>query len=193
VAGVTDIQRANLARQAGFPDNEIARAVAISIAENRSGDPGAEHVNVDGSIDTGLWQINSVHGIPISQLKDPATNAKAAFKVWSDAGNSWRPWSTFNNRSYLMFFQRGQAAAKNKAAPDPGAGVQVSVDPNSSISTVVDAIKFLSDADNWRRVGLFLVGLILIVVAIFKLTGNNQLSPITKGIAKKAVTTAVAA
>jgi hypothetical protein len=67
------------------------------------------------------------------------------------------------------------------------------LDPNSSLSTITDAIKFISDPNNWRRVGLFVAGLVLIVVAIFKLTGNNQLSPITKTVAKAVITKKVKA
>jgi len=189
--GVTDIQRAQLARAAGFPDNEIARAVAISIAENIAGDPTATHVNTDGSIDTGLWQINSVHGIPSSQLKDPTANAAAAFKIWSDAGRSWSPWSTFKSGKYMAFFQRGQAAARNKQAPDPNAGPTISVADGSSLQNIVDFFKFISDAHNWQRVGMFALGVILLIVGLFKLTGDNRLSQTTKSIAKVAVTKGV--
>lgn len=185
--GVSDIQRAQLARQAGFPDNEIARAVAISIAEDVSGDPAATHVNSNGSIDTGLWQINSVHGIPVSQLKDPTANAKAAFKIWSDAGRSWSPWSTFKSGKYMVYFQRGQAAARNKQAPDPNAGPSISIDDNSSLQSVVDFFKFISDPHNWQRVGMFALGIILLMVGLFKLTGDNKLSQGTKAAIATAV------
>lgn len=184
--GITDIQRAQLARKAGFPENEIARAVAISLAENTSGDPAAEHVNTNGSIDYGLWQINSVHNLPVSQLKDPQGNANAAFKIWSDAGRSWRPWSTFKSGKYMAFFQRGQAAARNKQAPDPNAGPTISIDDNSSLQSVVDFFKFISDAHNWQRVGLFALGVILLIIGLFKLTGDNKLSQTTKSIIKTA-------
>ena len=190
--GVTDIQRAQFARAAGFPENQIAMAVAVSIAENGAGDPSAQGHNTNGSVDTGLWQINSIHGIPTSQLMDPQANANAAFKIWKDAGNSWRPWSTYPAKA-MAFFQRGQFAAKNASVPNPGGGPTISLDPNSSLSTITDAIKFISDPNNWRRVGLFVAGLVLIVVAIFKLTGNNQLSPITKTVAKAVITKKVKA
>jgi hypothetical protein len=190
--GVTDITRAQLARNAGFPDNEIARAVAISIAENGSGDPNAEHVNTNGSTDYGLWQINSIHGLPVSQLKDPQGNANAAFQIWKAAGNSWSPWSTFKSGKYMAFFQRGQAAARNKQAPDPNAGPQISIDDNSSLQGIVNFFKFISDVHNWQRVGMFALGVILLIVGLFKLTGDNKLSTTTKALAVGAAKAAVA-
>jgi hypothetical protein len=189
-SGVTDIQRAQLARAAGFPENQIAMAVAVSIAEDTSGDPAATHTNSNGSIDTGLWQINSIHGIPVEQLKNPSANAAAAFKIWTDAGNSWKPWSTYPAKA-MVFFQRGQFAAKSQAVPNPGGGPTLSVDDNSSLQGIVDFFKFFSDKHNWQRVGMFTFGMILLIIGLFKLTGDNKLSETTKGIAKTAVKMAV--
>lgn len=190
MAGVTDVQRAHFARAAGFPENQIAMAVAVSIAEDGSGDPTAQNHNTNGSVDTGLWQINSIHGIPVSQLMDPQANANAAFKIWTDAGNSWRPWSTYPGKA-MVFIQRGQFAAKDRSVPNPGGGPTISVDPNSSLGSITAALKFISDPNNWRRLAYFVAGLVLIVVAVFKVTGNNQLSPATKSLAKTAIKAAV--
>lgn len=186
--GVTDIQRAQYARNAGFPENEIARAVAISIAENLAGDPSAEHHNSDGSIDRGLWQINSVHNFPVSQLNDPQGNARAAFQVWSEAGRSWRPWSTFKDAKYMAYYQRGQFAAKNRQAPDPNAGPQILIPGDSSLQSVVDFFKFISNAHNWQRIGMFILGGILIIIGLFKLSGDNRMNQGTKALIKTAVT-----
>lgn len=77
--------------------------IAIAIAMNESGgDPSAVNdKNRDGSIDRGLWQINSVHLGPRGQLAgkftaadllDADKNAKAAFIV-GRGGANWSPWS----------------------------------------------------------------------------------------------------
>jgi len=78
---------ASLAAIAGFPGAELHTAVAVAYAESL-GDPEAVNRNRNGSKDSGLWQINSVHGY--SDLKKPHVNAQAAFKVWSDSG--WAAW-----------------------------------------------------------------------------------------------------
>jgi hypothetical protein len=78
---------AALADVAGFPGDELHTAVAVAYAESL-GDPEAVNRNRNGSKDSGLWQINSVHGY--SDLKKPHVNAQAAFEVWSHSG--WTAW-----------------------------------------------------------------------------------------------------
>jgi len=83
---VSDLDRFLLATAAGWTGDDALIAVAVSIAEDPSGDPAAEHVNDDGSIDKGLWQINS--GVPVgvawarwggrAALADPATGGEAS-------------------------------------------------------------------------------------------------------------------
>jgi peptidoglycan DL-endopeptidase CwlO len=48
-------------------------------------------------------------------------------------------------------------------------------------------IAALSDPATWKRIGFFLLGCVLLVVAFFKLTGDNKLSPVTKAIGKAVV------
>ena len=49
------------------------------------GNASAVNQNTDGSTDTGLWQINSVHGFK-GNLKDPLVNAEAAKSVLESQG-----------------------------------------------------------------------------------------------------------
>lgn len=83
-------------------------AAAVSKAENGSG--GASVIskpNNNGSVDIGLWQINSSHigkkftgpdGKPFTiqsqqWLQDPANNARAAYAL-SGGGRDWHAWCT---------------------------------------------------------------------------------------------------
>lgn len=81
------IEVAALAYSAGFSRSELHTAVAVAYAES-GGDPSAVNRNRNGSVDSGLWQINSVHGF--SGLKDSRANAHAAFHVWELQG--WSAW-----------------------------------------------------------------------------------------------------
>jgi lysozyme-like protein len=74
-------------------------AAAIAMAES-SGDPGASNRNSDGSVDRGLWQINSVHGA-LSTF-DRMGNARAAVRI-SGNGRNWRPWTVFRSGAYKRF------------------------------------------------------------------------------------------
>lgn len=67
------------------------QAAAVALAES-GGNPDAAHTNSNGTIDRGLWQINSVHGDAMSTF-DPQANAHAAYTLWK-SGHSWRPWAT---------------------------------------------------------------------------------------------------
>lgn len=69
---------------------EAPMAAAIALAES-AGNPNAVNHNRNGSIDRGLWQINSVHGSLSST--DVAANARGAVKIYKESG--WAPWVTF--------------------------------------------------------------------------------------------------
>lgn len=116
---VSDADRYVLATTAGWTGENAIISVAVSLTEDPSGDPAAEHVNNDGSIDKGLWQINS--GLPVSvapawvpwggrqALADPSTNAWAAYAMWTTRG--FQPWTTYTSGLYLKNMARARAAA----------------------------------------------------------------------------------
>jgi len=81
------LEAASYAHDAGFPGHELHTAVAVAYAESVGNAEAVNH-NRNGSKDSGLWQINSVHGY--SNLKNPSVNARAAFEVWSYSG--WTAW-----------------------------------------------------------------------------------------------------
>ena len=81
------LEAASLAATAGFPGGELHTAVAVAYAESL-GDPSAVNRNRNGSKDSGMWQINSVHGF--DNLFDPLENARAAYEIWRVQG--WTAW-----------------------------------------------------------------------------------------------------
>lgn len=94
------------AKNAGFSGTDLVTAVAVALAES-GGNPDAYNPEVAAGAPEnmgsyGLWQIYlNVH--PEFQglnLFDPQTNANAAYQVYRAAGNSFRPWSTFNSNAY---------------------------------------------------------------------------------------------
>ncbi len=116
---VSDRDRYQLALAAGFSAEEAITATAISIAEDGGGDPAAEHVNKDGSIDKGLWQVNSRWFSQFGgreALADPLNNARAAHAIYGIQG--WCAWSTYDARcglghggQYGSYLSRARAAA----------------------------------------------------------------------------------
>jgi hypothetical protein len=88
-------QIAGYASNAGFQGSDLVMSVAVALAES-SGNPSASG---DNGTSTGLWQIHfTVHPeFNGWDLTDPQTNANAAFSVYTKAGNSFSPWTTYNN------------------------------------------------------------------------------------------------
>lgn len=90
-------QLRDLAESVGFPDPNLAAAVAMA---ESGGDPQAKNTNKDGSRDRGLWQINTVHkSVSDACAFDPVCNAKAALRI-SSKGKNWSPWVTYNTGAY---------------------------------------------------------------------------------------------
>lgn len=93
---VTDLQRFQLALNAGWSLTEAVTATAISIAENGSGIPTlSSGKNRDGSFDYCLWQINSswFNQFPQVWLSDPQNCADAAHFIYMHGG--WNRWCTY--------------------------------------------------------------------------------------------------
>jgi hypothetical protein len=87
------IDIAEFAWDAGFRGEDHSIAIALTVPESGRRPTIENTHNPDGSIDTGLWQINSSHGFDREQLKDPAFNAECAFKVFK--GQGWDAWVAF--------------------------------------------------------------------------------------------------
>jgi Lysozyme like domain len=186
MARASATQIASAAKAAGFTGADVAIAVAVALAES-GGETTATHKNSNGSTDYGVWQINSIHADILrsgswSNIND---NARMAKKIHDESG-SWKPWSTFNSGSYLKFLGTGKTAGGSATAVDAG----LNIPGLGALESVGKFALFISDPHNWLRTGLFLAGFILLTVAIFKMTGDNQLSGTTKavvGAATKAV------
>ena len=90
---------------------------AIAMAES-GGNPLAHHVDSNGSVDYGLWQINTIHHYAVQDMLNPVQNAKEAVSIFNSAGP--HAWSTYNNGSYKKYMPTGKGTP-NIADPVPGA------------------------------------------------------------------------
>jgi soluble lytic murein transglycosylase-like protein len=98
----------------------ILRAIAI---QESGGRPDAIHVNADGSVDRGMFQINSIHlkelgqyGISAAHLNDPCAASYVAawhLKRQMDIyGNTWDAVGAYHSRANG---ERQQYAARIRA------------------------------------------------------------------------------
>lgn len=127
---------ANLMRMVGFPESEIATGVAIARAESSWNPSAVNNKNRNGSIDNGLWQINTIHrnaSYYPSNVNDPLESTKAAYAIWKNAGGRWTPWSVYNSGVYRQYLQ---------AAPP----IQTSANPtvmlgNTAVSSATGSLR----------------------------------------------------
>ena len=111
---LTLAQLAALAAKHGFPDPELAAAVAMAESVGNAGavnDTSSQTVfpaGVGPERSIGLWQINVLPGANPQyaswNLTDPDVNAQAAFQI-SQGGRVWAPWSTYNNGAYRAYYR----------------------------------------------------------------------------------------
>ena len=92
--------------QAGGSPTAAPIAAAVAMAES-GGNTTATNQDSNGTVDRGLWQINSVHGA--QSTYDVMGNARAAVAI-SNNGQNWAPWTTYNNGAYRQFVQTNVAA-----------------------------------------------------------------------------------
>lgn len=88
----------------------VDTAMAVMQAENRTCLPKINNagVNTDGSVDYGLFQINSSNSklfTSTDTLYDPAVNIHVAYVLYSTSSRGWGNWSTYNSGKYRQFLQ----------------------------------------------------------------------------------------
>jgi opacity protein-like surface antigen len=107
---------AKVLRDVGFPENQIGRMVCTAKYESTFYEEAVNNRNNNGSVDRGLFQINSIHlgdmrGCPSKAnwrtLFDAETNAQCALAVFNAQGN--RAW--YGYRSHKRECDRTPAPA----------------------------------------------------------------------------------
>lgn len=101
-----------VAQTAGFEGEGLVMAIAVAIAES-GGDPAATDHDSNGTVDRGLWQINSVHVKYSGSCDyDPACCARAAYEI-SGRGNNWSAWVTFQRGEEIAYLPEALAFARS--------------------------------------------------------------------------------
>ncbi len=77
--------------------------LAIAQAESGCNPTARNTANTDGSTDTGLLQINSIHGIDPETLMDPTENVRAAYRIYQSQG--LKAWSVYSSGKYKQFMK----------------------------------------------------------------------------------------
>jgi hypothetical protein len=126
-----------------FPADQVDTAVAVAHAESSLNPDPPNPPVVGGHKMLGLWQINSGAHVDLVAGKDwknPGVNAWMAYQIWHDAGDSWKPWSTYVSGSYRKYLPDGSEASTRPTSvspitPAPGVGCQSGSMPDLRITT----------------------------------------------------------
>lgn len=185
MATLSDAQIAAYAKQAGWTGTDLEIAVGVALAESSG---RTDVVNYLGCV--GLWQVyQKVHAArhPLwttEWLKQPANNALAAYQIWKDAGNSWRPWTTYTSGSWRRFQSRARTAVGTADGADATAGLlddagRLIAGPITgpligngmdALSGVNDFLTKLQDPKMQQRILFVIIGVILILIGLIAMS-----------------------
>ena len=141
---------------AGGPSSQAATAAAITGAESGYQPGIIQQGQPYSTTGWGLWQItpgNSVSQFGQDyQILDPWNNAEAAVAKYKAAGNSFSPWTTYNNGAYRSFLQSGvtpvQECDKGQYVPIGSApsGTHTSSQPGTTYGPVLSCAAATSNS-----------------------------------------------
>jgi len=189
-------QLVTLARGAGWTGNNIPIAGAVAMAESSG---RTDVVNFLGCV--GPWQVyQKVHAKAHPEwttewLKNPVNNAHAAYTIWQ--GQGWQGWSTYTNGAYKKYMASATAAAASGVNADitiggkkidplapfkpgtylPGAA-DVGIPGAQTLEDLNDIAGKLSDPHLWIRIAYILLGVILVLIALTRMSGVQKVAKV---------------
>lgn len=110
---------------AGWRGEDVAIGASIIMAESQGKPDAINRNNPNGTIDRGLWQINSIHEHRLQggDWFDPAVSTRMAREIYEDAGNSWQPWSTYSHWGTSgQYLTQARESINRGIGPVPGNG-----------------------------------------------------------------------
>lgn len=134
-----------------FAPEDWAVASAIAQAESALCPSAESAINTDGTVDRGLFQVNSRHGFDVACLFDAVCNTQAAITLYHQSRNAgyngFRPWTVYRTGAYLAHLDEGRGATSAALAPRfyLGTGIaRVGVGRNSFVVSPRLGISFTS-------------------------------------------------
>lgn len=196
---------AALARSRGLSAGAAEGMAHVAECES-GGDAGIVHQNTNGTTDTGLWQINSVHtrdhpSWTVAWLKVPANNA-AAMKTlydssrgvehWKASMGCWLPKISSNALGSTL---RDPLGVLGAAVSDPGgvvSGVADALNPLDDIAALaepfVEFVGWLTDPNTWKRAALVIAGGGIVLVGVAVVARGTEVGQTVESAAKTAAT-----
>jgi hypothetical protein len=181
-------------------ERQIVDATAIALAESGGVTDAKGGPNSNGTFDWGLFQINDVHKPTAAQKTDPVANAQRAYKIWVEAGHSFKPWATYNSGSYKKKITDAQIAygqihadtsieerLKKGDLSSPGFGSITDGSPLDKATDIGSALA-ASFAKATVNVGALALGIVLLILGVIILL-RSPLANVGPGRLAKAAKT----
>jgi hypothetical protein len=116
---------AQLLHDNGWADDHLVDMVATIGGESAYYEEAVGDPHPDGTIDMGLFQLNTIHAqswsMDAAEFKamafDPSKAVKYARQLWMDAGkqgNPFQPWAAHENGSYKSFMKQAIVGNANR-------------------------------------------------------------------------------
>jgi hypothetical protein len=171
-------QIAGYAKAAGFTGTQVPIMTAIALAES-GGRTDATNKNSDdyGSVDYGIWQINSHWNgdlLTLGDWRNPADNARMARAVFDRQG--YKAWAVYNSKTYAGHLGEAQQAS-GKWLPPPVPFPVPKGAPNLGL---------LINPHTWLRVAMFIGGVTLMWWALLLMGWASLPAPVKSAAAKAA-------
>jgi hypothetical protein len=193
----TPAQIANIAIQV-WGEEQATTAVAVALAES-GGDAYKDNkgLNVDGSTDWGMWQINDRAHPNLAgwdNWYDATTNARMAKQVYDDRArtgrNGWSAWSAYTSGAYKTHIPAAQAGVSQPSGTAGGDDQttqeaewfrdtkdvmgQIANGISAMAQVVWKAMVWMANPHNWVRAAFVLTGGAMAVGAIVVAVKPNK-------------------
>lgn len=112
---------AEVSALAGWTGEDLVTAVAVAGAESGYR-VNAKNVAKNGTEDTGLFQVNSIHSPYEKDKYDPEMNARFAYGIWERRKkrgpefDGFRAWVAYKNGKHLPFMDAARVAVQRLGA-----------------------------------------------------------------------------
>lgn len=169
---LTDQQLMAQVKAAGFTGNDAAIAFAVAKAESGGNSTIVSTPNTDGSVDRGLFQINSKAWPGFTGWNDPAQNSSFAHDVVLKE-QGWHAWTAYNNGSYLQYLNQGL----NLIGTPAGNTAVVSANPGATSTSIsggsTNLFSGVLNKSLWLRVGIGIIGITALIWGLVALNANS--------------------
>ena len=169
-----------------FLDNPDQTAMALAVFSAESSRIPTNH----NYCCWGIAQINvkahysKIPGNSLSEKQQWLTNVdnnlNFAWQLFNSVGKHWSPtWSAATNGSYRKFLTEAKKTVASTPsageAPPGGLGLKDGLDIGGFLSAIAAGFGWITDPHNWLRMGTFLGGLVILVLAAGSLLSQTNI------------------